>query len=184
MIDRCKANLSYANVMATFAVFVALGGSSYAAITLPRNSVGDKQIRTAAVRSSEVRDRSLGVRDLSLDARKSLRGLGGPAGPAGAQGPAGQNAAKFFAVVAPSGSFIRGNATSGGKAGGFGTYLVSFSSPVSACAFSATLASTEGAAAPAGRVTVADSGGGGVIVQTYDAAGAAADLGFHLVVAC
>jgi hypothetical protein len=48
--------------MATVAVFVALGGTSYAAIKLPRNSVGGSQIRTAAVTSSEVKDRSLGVR--------------------------------------------------------------------------------------------------------------------------
>ncbi|WP_146175346.1 hypothetical protein [Paraconexibacter algicola] len=184
MIDRCKANLSYANVMATFAVFVALGGSSYAAITLPRNSVGDKQIRTAAVRSSEVRDRSLGVRDLSLDARKSLRGVAGPAGPAGTQGPAGQSATAFFAVVAPSGSFVRGNASSGGKAGGFGSYNVVFPTPVSGCGFAATLASTDGSPTQGGRVTVADSGSGGVAVQTFDAAGTAADLGFHLLVAC
>jgi hypothetical protein len=33
-VDRCqlRAHLTYANVMATIALFVALGGSSYAAI--------------------------------------------------------------------------------------------------------------------------------------------------------
>lgn len=184
MFDRFKAKLSYANVMATVAVFIALGGSSYAAITLPKNSVGDQQIRAGAVRSSEVRDRSLGVRDLSLEARKSLRGAAGPAGPAGATGPAGVSAARYFAVVAPSGSFVRGNATNGGKAGGFGAYRVAFAGPVTACAFSATLAATDSSPAPAGRVTVADSGDGGVVVQTYDASGAPSDLGFHLVVVC
>ena len=32
-------HLSYANVMATIALFIALGGGAYALTTLPRNSV-------------------------------------------------------------------------------------------------------------------------------------------------
>ena len=35
-----RPRVTYANVMATIAVFVALGGASYAAIAVPRNSVG------------------------------------------------------------------------------------------------------------------------------------------------
>ncbi|HEX3511128.1 MAG TPA: hypothetical protein VHT27_08530 [Solirubrobacteraceae bacterium] len=41
--------LSYANVVATLALFVALGGASYAAVELPPGSVGARQLRTAAV---------------------------------------------------------------------------------------------------------------------------------------
>jgi hypothetical protein len=41
--------LSYANVMATIAVFIALGGGAYAAFTLPPNSVGTKQLKDSAV---------------------------------------------------------------------------------------------------------------------------------------
>ena len=51
--------LSYANVVATLALFIALGGSSYAALKLPRNSVGSAQIRSGAVHSSDVADGSL-----------------------------------------------------------------------------------------------------------------------------
>lgn len=182
-MDRFKGTLTYANITATVALFVALGGSSYAALKLPKNSVGDQQIRASAVRSSEVLDRSLGVRDLSTAARSSLRGAAGAAGPVGPQGPPGAPAAKYFAVVQPSGAFVRGNATSGGKAGGIGTYSVSFATPVAGCAYSATLATTDGGAAPAVRVTVSDAQGA-VGVQTYDAAGAPVDAGFHLVVAC
>jgi hypothetical protein len=89
MMHQLRDRLTYANVMATVAVFVALGGTSYAAIKLPRNSVGGTQIRTAAVTSSEVKDRSLGVRDLALAARTSLRGERGPQGPKGDTGPPG-----------------------------------------------------------------------------------------------
>jgi hypothetical protein len=91
-MHRLKGRLTYGNVIATIALFVALGGSSYAAITLPRNSVGANQIRTGGVRSAEVRDRALGARDLSLSARRFLRsqrGAQGPQGPRGEQGPPG-----------------------------------------------------------------------------------------------
>lgn len=179
-MERLKGRLTYANVMATIAVFVALGGSSYAALTLPRNSVGAKQIRKGAVGTSELHDRSVRLRDISASARKSLRGATGAQGPAGAPGAP---ATKFFAVVAPTGAFLRGNGTSGGHAGGPGNYVVGFAEPVSACAYSATLGTTDSSTTPAGRISVNDQGGR-VGVQTYDAAGNPADLPFHLLVAC
>ena len=84
------------NSLALLALFVALGGTSYAAVALPRNSVGANQIRTAAVASSEVKDRSLTSRDFkSGQLPAGARGAAGPVGPAGApgaqgaQGPAG-----------------------------------------------------------------------------------------------
>jgi hypothetical protein len=88
-MHRLKERLTYGNVVATIALFVALGGSSYAAITLPRNSVGANQIRTGAVRSSEVKDKSLNARDLSTAARTFLKGRTGPRGPQGPTGPTG-----------------------------------------------------------------------------------------------
>ena len=183
MIERLRMKLSYANVTATAALFVALGGTSYAAFTLPRNSVGDKQIRAAAVRSSEVRDRSLRLRDLSLSARKALTGRRGAQGPTGASGPPGAPAVSYFAAVAGSGTFLRGNATSGGSAGAIGSYEIAFGTSVSGCAFSATLGTTDATTAPPGRITVNDRGGK-IGVQTYDAAGAPADLPFHVVAVC
>jgi hypothetical protein len=45
--------LTYANVMATLALFVALGGATYAAVRIPRDSVRSKQIREDAVKASE-----------------------------------------------------------------------------------------------------------------------------------
>lgn len=41
--------LTYANVAATVALFVSLGGASYAAFALPSNSVGTKQLQLGAV---------------------------------------------------------------------------------------------------------------------------------------
>jgi hypothetical protein len=51
---RLRSKLSYANVMATLAVFIALGGTSYAVTALPRNSVGSRQLRRHAVTNSKI----------------------------------------------------------------------------------------------------------------------------------
>lgn len=72
-------------VVACIALVVALGGTGYAAITLPRNSVGSKQLRTNAVTSSKVRDGSLRAQDFA-GLPRGPRGPQGPAGPAGGTG--------------------------------------------------------------------------------------------------
>jgi hypothetical protein len=51
-----SGHLSYANVVATLALFIALGGASYAAVTLPRNSVGTAQLKKNAVTATKVRN--------------------------------------------------------------------------------------------------------------------------------
>jgi hypothetical protein len=78
------ARLSYANVIASLALFVALGGTAAAAATLARDSVGSPQIRTdavrspeiesGAVRSSEIRDEGIKLTDLSTASRSALLG--------------------------------------------------------------------------------------------------------------
>lgn len=56
---RVRGRISYANVMSTIAVFLALGGISWAAATLPKNSVGTKQLRKSAVNNSDIRGRAV-----------------------------------------------------------------------------------------------------------------------------
>ena len=182
---RIRERLDYASVTATLALFLALGGTSYA-LTLPRNSVGAQQIRskavgaselrTGSVRSSEVRDRSLGVRDLSRPARASLRGATGPVGPAGPPGVA------YRAAVDATGDLLRGNARSSLTRGPSGR-LIGFDTSVAECISTATLANVDGAEPPPGRITVGREGAG-VVVRTYDAAGNPSYLPFHLIVAC
>lgn len=46
-------------VISMVALFVALGGASYAAINLPRNSVGTKQLKAKAVTGAKVKDKTL-----------------------------------------------------------------------------------------------------------------------------
>jgi hypothetical protein len=47
---------SPALVISLIALFIALGGTAYAATSLPRNSVGTKQLKTSAVTSSKIKD--------------------------------------------------------------------------------------------------------------------------------
>jgi hypothetical protein len=51
------------NTIGYLALTIALGGTSYAAAQLPRDSVGSAQIRAGAVRSSEIKDGELRLRD-------------------------------------------------------------------------------------------------------------------------
>jgi hypothetical protein len=50
-----RPKLTYANVVATLALFIALGGASYAAIKLPKNSVGTKQLKRQSVTSAKIK---------------------------------------------------------------------------------------------------------------------------------
>jgi hypothetical protein len=71
MPARLRRRASFANVTSALALFVALGGTSYAAITLPSNSVGAAQIRTGAVGASEIRRNAVGASEISTGAVRS-----------------------------------------------------------------------------------------------------------------
>jgi hypothetical protein len=76
----------HTTAVAYLALFAALGGSAYAAVT-----VTGKQIKDATVTGKDVKNRSLGAGELSASALGSLRTAGerGPAGPQGEQGKQG-----------------------------------------------------------------------------------------------
>lgn len=79
-----RKRLTFANVVACLALFVSLGGASYAATQLPKNSVGSGQIKKDAVTGVKVKDGSLRAADLEAGQIPA-----GPAGQTGAQGPRG-----------------------------------------------------------------------------------------------
>jgi hypothetical protein len=92
--NRITRHLSYANVMATLGVFVALGGASYAAVALPVNSVGTKQLKKGAVAPSKIKRNAVSaakVKNGSLLAADFKPGelSAGPQGPKGDPGPQG-----------------------------------------------------------------------------------------------
>lgn len=88
-MQKLRNRITYANVMATIALFIALGGVSYAAVNLPRNSVGAKQLKKNAVTSVKVKNGSLTVRDFKSSQRAQLRGPKGERGAPGANGARG-----------------------------------------------------------------------------------------------
>jgi hypothetical protein len=76
VLSAIRRHLSYSNVIATAALFVALGGTSYALIRVDsgdvvNNSLRSTDLRNNSVRSRDVRDRTLRALDLKPN------GLGG-----------------------------------------------------------------------------------------------------------
>lgn len=113
-LSSIRPRLTYANVMSTLALFIALGGTSYA---VARNSVGTRQLKNKAVTSAKVRNgaiTSAKVRNGTLTtkdfAAAALRGTArgprgaigppGPFGPPGPQGPPGPGAAEPWRPLA------------------------------------------------------------------------------------
>jgi len=74
--------LSFANVTSSLALFIALGGASYAAIKVPANSVGTKQVKNRAITTRKLDPKAL----TSLHGARGLPGSPGVQGPQGLQG--------------------------------------------------------------------------------------------------
>jgi hypothetical protein len=188
---RVRIHLSYANVMATVAVFIALGGTSYAVTQLPRNSVGSQQLRTGAVgtselrtgavRSRDIRDRSVALRDISTGARRSLRGQTGATGP---QGPPGPAVATLSAAVEAGGGFARSVGTTSAVSNHQteGIYRVDFNRDLNACYLAATISTVRGNGA--GGEILTEISGASVNVRTSESNGTLKDLPFHVIVTC
>jgi hypothetical protein len=142
-----RRHLSFANVISLIALFVALSGTTYAAATLSKNSVGAKQIKKDAVRASEVKSRAVGtseVRDGALLAQDFKAGQL----PAGAKGDKGDKGDKG----------LKGDKGDTGDTGSFDSVTTVF--------FQAPADLTDGnnmsygAFCPAGRQAIAGGGRG------------------------
>ncbi len=185
---------SAALVVACIALLVALGGTSVAAVSqlVPRNSVGTVQLRSNAVISAKVKNRSL----LAVDFKRGQipagpTGPAGPAGPAGAAGPAGPagpagSVTRLTAVVNSSGSLARSQGTTSAGRTAAGQYEVIFSQDVTSCTYVASIGNPTSGTPADGTATVAPRNlvPNGVLVATFDSAGASTDRSFHLVVVC
>ncbi|MFM8562007.1 MAG: hypothetical protein ACKOB9_07915 [Solirubrobacterales bacterium] len=130
-----RRHLTPSLVISMIALFVALGGASYAAIRIPKNSVGTSQLKKNAVNSTKVKDRSLLATDFK--AGQLPRGEQGPKGDTGATGATGASG-----VTAANG------ASREGLGNGFGITLSHIFQ---------TMMSTTVNSAPAGRIVVTGS---------------------------
>jgi hypothetical protein len=97
MTHAIRRHLSFGNITALMALVVALGGTSYAAISIPKNSIGSAQIKKGAVANSDlhgnavtaakIKDGSLVRADFAAsELPAGPRGLTGAIGPKGEQG--------------------------------------------------------------------------------------------------
>lgn len=179
------------NFLALLALFVALGGTSYAAGTalLPKNSVGSKQVRNGSLQTA----------DLSRRAKRALKGARGPRGlqgvqgvqgvrgAAGAKGDRGPPGPTQFARVKSTGQLVSGTAISASRFN-TGTYSVVFPTAIDRCAGAANSASFAGFDLSVFRVWAQLSLGVGnpntVDVSLFDSGGARVDTSFSLVLAC
>jgi hypothetical protein len=159
-----RARLTYANVMATIAVFIALGGSSYAALRItgknvPRDALTGADIKDLTGR--DVRNNSLtgaDVRDLTSADVANGRLLAEdfapgqlPQGRQGDPGPPGAPATRLFAYVRvnaapPALEVVYGSGATGVQTAGAGVFDVSFNRSLTNCVAIATA----GMGSPAG----------------------------------
>ena len=97
MLAKLATRLTFANVVSVIALFIALGGSSYAAIKVTGKNVTDSSLTGKDVKNNSVTGKDvkgIGAADItngSLLAQDFGAGQlpAGPAGPAGPQGPQG-----------------------------------------------------------------------------------------------
>jgi hypothetical protein len=116
MFARLRGRLTFANAVSSIALFVALGGTSYAAVTLSSNSVRSKHIKNGQVKRADIAKNAVNadkVADGTLLAKDFKPGqfVAGAPGPAGSQGSKGETgpAGPFPDGNLPSGKTVRGN---------------------------------------------------------------------------
>jgi hypothetical protein len=180
---------SPALVVASLALAVALGGTGYAAIVLPPNSVGTAQLRNGAVVAAKIKQHSLvaaNFRQGALPAGPAGPvGLAGPAGPAGPSGAKGDPATKLWAVVRNDGGVVK---QSGGvnvaKPAGQGLYTVTFPDNVGNCATLVSLSGTGSAPDEGSASATPGTQGTQVTVQTLNSNGGHQDRTFAIAAFC
>jgi hypothetical protein len=117
MVSRVLARLSYANVVATLALFIALGGTSYAAAT-----IGSGNIKDNSIRSRDIHNGTIAPKDLNASARVQ----------------------KLYGNIdGDDGSLVRGRGIRSVERAGQGWYEVRFTRKITNCVLLSSLASKD-----------------------------------------
>jgi hypothetical protein len=198
---------SPAIVIACVALLLALGGVSWAATALPRNSVGTAQLKNNAVTSGKVKNHSL----LRADFKSGQvpRGPAGPAGPTGATGaagpkgptgpagPAGTANIRWALIAADATIVSKSDSNITLTSHSTGNYILNFGSAIDTKLILASPAQAGGDTGARGPVSAGPCGGtpsGGVCtpasandtshlrVQTFNAGDVAGDRSFYVAV--
>lgn len=174
--------------VALFALFFALGGTSFAAATalLPANSVGTRQVINGSLQTT----------DLSKTARTALkgsrgaRGLAGPPGAAGAPGAQGapgtpgQAATKLFVAMDADGTVVKNSGANLADRVDAGVYRISFDADITNCVYLATAGQDGGLLFEDYHLYTSRTGSHTVNVQIFDEKNNPFDRSFDLGVFC
>jgi Collagen triple helix repeat (20 copies) len=183
--------------VALLALFVALGGTSFAAgnAVLARNSVGTRQVI----------DGSLQTNDLSSKARTALKGktglrgatgvpgapgatgspgATGATGPQGPRGAPGQSASNLFAAVDSDGTLLKGSGATAAASSDVGTYRIQFNTDITNCVYVATSGQDTGSLFENYHLYTSRTGTSTVNVQVFDEKNNSLDRPFFLAVIC
>lgn len=132
---------SPAMVVACAALFVSLGGVGYAAVTLPKNSVGTKQLKRNAVTSAKVKKHSLLRNDFKRGqiprGAQGAQGIQGIQGIQGPKGDPGTPATRLWAYVSSTGALRGGGGVVASSRISDGWFSVTFNQSVVNCAATA-----------------------------------------------
>jgi hypothetical protein len=175
---------SPAMVVACVALFVSLGGVSYAVATIGSNdiingSIRNRDFKDGTLRGQEAKPDGFGpnaIKEQVLDASKLKQ----------VPSAAAADGVTRHAVVSNVGALVRGRGVSSSAQTGAGQYQVIFDRDVRQCTYFATLGDESAAGPGSGQIAVtsAASNVNGVRVVTRDSAGAVANRSFHLLVSC
>ena len=104
MLSTLRSKLSYANVMATLAVFIGLAGTSVAAVSLTRNSVRSKHIAKGQVKRSDIGRSAVSSAKVANNSLRLIDFRTGqiPTGPPGSPGQPGSPAASMLMGTVPA----------------------------------------------------------------------------------
>jgi hypothetical protein len=193
MLRRFRPRITYANVVSTIALGLAIGGgTAYAATKIGSgniryHAVTASKIANNAVTASKVKDSALSgsdIRDNTITAADVRNGTLLAADFAANQLPKGEkgdSATSIFGVVTADGGLTNGKNVTNPSGTDAGVYTVTANQDVSKCA---TVATPSGA--DAGAVSAAPTTGNAqqITFQTRDSAGAPARRAFQFAVYC
>jgi hypothetical protein len=171
--------------LALFALFFALGGTSFAASNalLPRNSVGSRQVI----------DHALQANDLSKAARTALKGnrglqgakgTTGAAGAQGAPGAPGQPATKLFIALDADGTVTKNSGATLADRTSTGVYRIAFGTDITRCVYLATGGQDANSFFEDYHLYTSRTGTGTVNVEIFDEKNQPLDRPFYLAVLC
>jgi hypothetical protein len=197
MLGKLRPHLTYANVAATLALVIAVGGGSawaaqkirtrniaYHAVTASKvnyNAITAAKVKNGSLSGRELRDSSVTTEDIRNGTLRS-EDFGAGQLPKGDKGDKGDPATSLHGTVSATGVLTFGSGVTSVVPGADGVYAVTFDRDVSRCSVVATVANTGG-----GTVSAAHAGAATpqrVEFRTHDAAGTLEDLPFGFAVFC